>query len=56
MVLSAGPGTGIIGDYSVNIPRPREVADIRVNPIFRAIFETIWEHLRGEVMKAYARK
>jgi NitT/TauT family transport system ATP-binding protein len=55
MVLSAGPGTGIIGDYPVPIPRPREVADIRVLPIFREIFETIWEHLRGEVMKAYAR-
>lgn len=56
MVLSAGPGTSIIGDYPVNIPRPREVADIRVNPVFREIFEIIWEHLRGEVMKAYARK
>lgn len=55
MVLSAGPGTRIIGDYPVTIPRPREVADIRVNPVFREIFGTIWEHLRGEVMKAYAR-
>ncbi len=56
MVLSAGPGATIIGDYPVNIPRPREVADIRVHPVFREIFKTIWEHLRGEVMKAYARK
>ena len=55
-VLSAGPGTTILGEYAINIPRPREVADIRLNPLFRETFQVIWEHLRVEVMKAYARK
>lgn len=56
LVLSAGPGTHILGEYPVNIPRPREVTDIRLKPVFRDLFDTIWEHLKGEVMKAYARK
>jgi NitT/TauT family transport system ATP-binding protein len=55
-VLAAGPGTHIIGEYMIDIPRPREVADIRLNPFFRETFKVIWEHLRVEVMKAYARK
>jgi NitT/TauT family transport system ATP-binding protein len=55
-VLAAGPGTHIIGEYPIDIRRPREVADIRLNPLFRDTFKLIWEHLRVEVMKAYARK
>jgi NitT/TauT family transport system ATP-binding protein len=55
-VLAAGPGTHIIGEYPIDISRPREVADIRVNPLFQDTFKLIWEHLRVEVMKAYARK
>jgi len=56
LLFSAGAGSRLIGDYRVDIPRPREVADIRVNPSFTAIYGAIWESLRGEVMKAYARK
>ena len=56
LLLSAGPGAGLIGDYRVDIPRPREVADIRLNPSFTAIYRDVWERLRGEVMKAYERK
>ncbi len=56
LLLSTGPGAGLIGDYRVDIPRPREVADIRLNPSFTAIYRDIWERLRGEVMKAYERK
>jgi len=56
LLLSAGPGAGLIGDYRVDIPRPREVADIRLNSSFTTIYRDIWERLRGEVMKAYERK
>jgi NitT/TauT family transport system ATP-binding protein len=56
ILLSAGPGTRPIGAYPVNIPKPREVADIRFNPVFREIHQALWEQLRGEVMKAYDRK
>jgi NitT/TauT family transport system ATP-binding protein len=55
-VLAAGPGTHILGEYPITMPRPREVADIRLSPAFQEIFKTIWEHLKVEVMKAYARK
>jgi NitT/TauT family transport system ATP-binding protein len=55
-VLAAGPGTHILGEYTINIARPREVADIRLNDVFQATYKTIWEHLKVEVMKAYARK
>jgi NitT/TauT family transport system ATP-binding protein len=56
LVLSAGPGARLLGEYPVGIAKPREVTEIRMNPVFIEIFHTIWEHLRGEVMKAYARK
>jgi NitT/TauT family transport system ATP-binding protein len=56
VVLSAGPGTHLLGEYAIAIPRPRAVADIRTKREFTDTFNVIWEHLRGEVMKAYARK
>ncbi len=55
-LLAAGPGTHILGEYEITMPRPREVADIRLDPVFQDTYKTIWEHLKVEVMKAYARK
>jgi len=56
VILSAGPGTRIIGDFAVNMPRPRRMTDIRVSDGFRAVYEQLWQILRGEVMKAYGRQ
>lgn len=54
VVMSAGPAAGIVGDFRVELPRPRDIAEIRVEPAFHAIHKAIWASLRVEVQKAYA--
>jgi len=54
VVLSAGPGTHVIGDYAIDLPRPRDVAEIRMTPRFIEIYEAIWGALKFEVQKGYA--
>ncbi len=54
LVLSAGPGAHVIGSHPVTLPRPRDVTEIRLHPAFLEIYRTIWERLRGEVLRAYA--
>ena len=54
VVLSAGPGTRVIGDYAIDLPRPRDVAEIRMAPRFVEIYEAIWGALKLEVQKGYA--
>ena len=53
-MLSAGPGTHVIGDYAIDLPRPRDVAEIRMTPRFIEIYEAIWGALKFEVQKGYA--
>jgi len=50
VVLSAGPAR-IKGDYRVELPRPRDVAEIRLNPDFAALYKLIWADLRSEVQR-----
>jgi NitT/TauT family transport system ATP-binding protein len=52
--LSAGPGTHPIGEFVVDLPRPRNVAEISHSPEFQRIQQEIWEVLRQEVLKGYA--
>ena len=54
-VMSAGPGT-IKGSYVVDLPRPRSVSEIRFQPKFTEIYETIWNDLRDEVLVSYERQ
>ncbi len=54
VVLSAGPGSRLIGDYAIDLPRPRDVAEIRLTPRFVELHRLIWQALRDEVQKAYA--
>ena len=54
IVLSAGPETHPIGEFEIDLPRPRDVAEIRMQPRFRAIHEAIWQVLKSEVLKGYA--
>ncbi|HKT39960.1 MAG TPA: ABC transporter ATP-binding protein [Ktedonobacterales bacterium] len=53
-VITAGPGT-VKGIYPVDLPRPRNVAEIRFEPRFVELYQTIWEDLRSEVMISYER-
>ncbi|TDR89052.1 ABC transporter ATP-binding protein [Enterovirga rhinocerotis] len=54
VVMSAGPAATIIGDFKVGLARPRDTAEIRLDPEFHRIHKDIWESLRAEVQKAYA--
>jgi sulfonate transport system ATP-binding protein len=54
IVLSSGPGH-IVSDYHVDLPRPREVREVRSEPAFREIYDSLWADLRAEVMTAHAR-
>jgi NitT/TauT family transport system ATP-binding protein len=54
VVMSAGPAARIVGDYPVDLPRPRDIAEVRVEPAFHHIQRAIWATLRVEVQKAYA--
>jgi NitT/TauT family transport system ATP-binding protein len=53
VVLSAGPETHPIGEYPINLPRPRDVAEIRLTPGFVELHRDIWHAMREEVMKGY---
>jgi NitT/TauT family transport system ATP-binding protein len=54
-VMTAGPGT-IKANYKVELPRPRNVAEIRFQPRFVEIYEEIWKDLRDEVLVSYERQ
>jgi NitT/TauT family transport system ATP-binding protein len=54
-LLTAGPGT-IKGTFEVDLPRPRNVAEIRFQPRFAQIYEAIWNQLRDEVLVSYERQ
>lgn len=54
VVMSAGPAATIVGDYPVPLPRPRDIAEIRVDPGFHEIQRAIWATLKVEVQKTYA--
>ncbi len=53
-VITAGPGT-VKGIYTIDLPRPRHVAEIRFEPRFVQLYQQIWEDLRNEVMISYER-
>jgi len=55
VVMTAGPGT-VKGIYDIDLPRPRgSVQEIRFEPRFLELYRQIWESLRDEVERAYAR-
>ena len=53
LVMSAGPSASIIAEFPVTLPRPRDIAEIRLQPSFHHIHNEIWSSLRTEVQKAY---
>src|SRR5256886_2645938 len=53
-VITAGPGT-VKSTYKVDLPRPRNVAEIRFQPRFVELYEEIWNDLKDEVLVSYER-
>ncbi len=54
VVLSAGPATRPIGEFAIDLPRPRDVSEIRLTPRFIALHDRIWHSMKEEVLKGYA--
>ncbi len=54
VIMSAGPASRIIGDWRVTLPRPRDIAEIKLSPEFHALHRDIWHMLKEEVVKGYA--
>jgi len=53
-VLTSGPAS-VKASYSIDLPRPRDVSEIRFLPEFVAYYESIWNDLREEVLVSYER-
>ena len=53
VVLSAGPASRPIGEFRIDIERPRDVAEVRATPRFVELHKAIWDVLREEVLKGY---
>jgi len=54
VIMSAGPGARIIGDWRVRLPRPRDISEVRLDHEFHALHREIWGVLKDQVMKGYA--
>lgn len=53
VIMGAGPASRIIGEWRVDLPRPRDISEIRMEPAFHALHKDIWSALRDEVVKGY---
>jgi NitT/TauT family transport system ATP-binding protein len=56
VVLSAGPASHPIGEFAIDLPRPRDVAEIKTSPRFIELHAAIWAVLREEVQRGYAQQ
>lgn len=54
IVLSAGPATHPIAEFAIDLPRPRDVNEIRLTPRFVELHSKIWHAMKDEVLKGYA--
>src|SRR5205823_11407508 len=54
VIMSAGPAARIIGDWRVDLPRPRDIFEVRLKHEFHALHREIWNVLKAEVVKGYA--
>ena len=53
-VLTSGPAT-VKSVYTIDLARPRVVAEVRYDPRFIEYSRMIWEDLKDEVQRSYAR-
>lgn len=53
VIMGAGPASRIIGQWRVDLPRPRDIMEVRLQPAFHSLHREIWSALRDEVVKGY---
>ncbi len=56
VIMSAGPAARLIGEFNIDIARPRDVAEVKMTPRFVELHAAIWAQLREEVLKGYAQQ
>jgi NitT/TauT family transport system ATP-binding protein len=54
VIMSAGPAARIIGNWRVELPRPRDISEVKLDPAFHRLHREIWQVLKEEVLKGYA--
>jgi NitT/TauT family transport system ATP-binding protein len=54
VIMSAGPAARVIGDWKVALPRPRDIAEIKIERAFHDLHREIWAMLKSEVLRGYA--
>jgi NitT/TauT family transport system ATP-binding protein len=54
VIMSAGPNARIIGDWRVELSRPRDIFEVRLEKEFHELHHMIWSVLKAEVLKSYA--
>jgi NitT/TauT family transport system ATP-binding protein len=54
VVMTAGPGGTVKETFTIDLPRPRVVQEIRFDKRFVDLYQQIWEALRSEVDTAYS--
>src|SRR6478672_1162464 len=54
VIMSAGPAARITGDWRVPLSRPRDISEVKLDPVFHALHREIWHKLKAEVLKGYA--
>jgi len=45
---------GVVGDWPVPLARPRDIAEIKLDPAFQKLHTEIWDTLKAEVLRGYA--
>jgi NitT/TauT family transport system ATP-binding protein len=53
LVMSAGPAARILGEWRIDLGRPRDIAEVKLEQRFHEIHREIWQTLRAEVIKSY---
>ena len=53
VILSAGPGSRVVGQFRIDLERPRDVAEVRAAPRFVDLHKAIWDVLREQVLAGY---
>jgi NitT/TauT family transport system ATP-binding protein len=56
IVMSAGPAARPIGEFAIDLERPRDVAEVRTDTRFIQLHNAIWAVLRDEVLKGYVQQ
>jgi sulfonate transport system ATP-binding protein len=54
VIMSAGPGARVIGDWRVRLSRPRDIGEVKLDHAFHELHREIWHTLKAEVLKGYA--